>query len=150
MKLSLLIGAFFLSVSSANAQNSCKHGPASTSSQNFQMSGLGGGAGGGGEIGTAGGGLTYEPPRDFKVSYVTNDGEYVPSNYMNYDDALALGRHEIAASEEMAKNRSNSSLGEVARAYRAAKERPQELEAKVVQADAERIDACSATRNCHR
>lgn len=148
MKLSLLIGAVLLSVSSANAQNSCKHSPASTSSQNFQMGGMSGG--GGGEIGSAGAALTYEPPREFKVTYVTNDGEYVPSNYMNYDDALALGRQEIAASEEIAKNRANTSLGEIARAYRKAKERTQLLEAKVVQVDADRIDACSATRNCRR
>lgn len=147
MKLAVLTTALLLCVSSAKAQHSCQHSPATTSSQTFQQSGLSGGAGSG-SIGTAGGALTYEEPRDFKVIYVTNDGKYVPSNYMNYDEALALGKQQIAASEEMAKNRANTSLGEIARTYRAAKERTQEMEAKVVQVDADRIDTCAASSRC--
>lgn len=147
MKLTVLIAVLLLSVSSAEAQHSCQHSPATASTQTFQLSGLG--TGSSGSIGSAGTALTYEAPREFKLIYVTNDGNYVPSTYMNYDEALALGRQQIAAGEEMAKNQSKESLGEIARAYRAAKERSTELEAKTVQIDAERLEVCTV-RNCHR
>lgn len=138
MKLTVLVAVLLFSVSSAEAQHSCQHSPAVASSPTFQLSGVGG-AGGSGSIGSGGAGtaLSYEAPREFKLTYVTNDGKYVPSNYMNYDDALALGRQQIAAGEETAKNQSNVSLGEIARAYRATKDRSQELEASAVQLDAD-------------
>lgn len=148
MKLTILIAAILLCVASAEAQHSCQHSPAVSSSQTFQMNGMGG-AGGSGSIGSAGAALTYEEPREFKVSYVTNDGNYVPSNYMNYDDALALGREQVATEEAMAKAQSRTSLGEIARAYRAAKDRSTELEAKAVRKEGEGLEACSVS-HCRR
>jgi hypothetical protein len=47
---------------------------------------------------------------------------YVPSTYMNYDDAVALGKQQLADQQK--------SLGEVAREVRAQKARSQENQDK--------------------
>jgi hypothetical protein len=147
MKASLLFAAVLLFASSTAGQQSRRHS-AIAQSQGFIQSG---GGSGGGEIGFGGSALIYEPPRDFKVQYVTNDGPYVPTSYMNYDDALALGRRQLAQAEEYAKHPSSLSLGEIARAYRTVRVSSQRLEARLTKNNLGSPESCNPSKNnCHR
>jgi len=49
--------------------------------------------------GGAGTPVVWEPPREFMVLYARNDGPFVPSTFMKYDEALALGRLQMAQLE---------------------------------------------------
>jgi len=127
MKTTLLAGLLLLCSSNCFAQG-------------FHSGGGGGGTGGGNwggawgngcgwcnaygydassSFGFGSSGVRYGPPATFAVSYAKNDGDYVPSIYMDYQDALELGRRQLAAIQEA--NEHPVSLGEIARAYRAAK-----------------------------
>jgi hypothetical protein len=79
--------------------------------------------------------LTYEAPRELPLVYGVNDGPFVPSTFMKYDDALALGKEQIAEQEA----RANMSLGEVARSYRAEKVPTMQLQNRVVQDNAGKL-----------
>ncbi|MGB2623062.1 MAG: hypothetical protein WA857_17160 [Candidatus Acidiferrum sp.] len=152
MKVSLLFAGLLLFAASAQAQHACHHSatPASENSQGYALNGFGGGIEGG-SIGTPGGGLQYEPPRDFKIAYFTNDGPYVPSTYLNYEDALALGRQELAAGQELPKGNSTPSLGEIARAYRNRKAQSLQLEAHAMQDDSGKPELCTLNgKTCRR
>jgi hypothetical protein len=131
MKSSLALLFLLLFAASAQAQHT--HSFSSGSSIN-PGGGYGGGYSGGWDGYGAGGygygsggsqhhgGLQYEPPREFSSGYVTNDGPYIPSTFMNYDDALALGKQQLAAAAAVsAQADTGPSLGDVARACRAAK-----------------------------
>ena len=78
-----------------------------------------GGLGSASSFGFASSGVSYEPPASFAVGYGRNDGEYVPSVYMDYEAALELGKRQLAEMQQA--NEHPVSLGEIARAYRAAK-----------------------------
>lgn len=65
-------------------------------------------------------GVRYEPPATFAVGYATNDGDYVPSVYMDYQDALELGKRQLAEMQQA--NEHPVSLGEIARALRSVKQ----------------------------
>jgi hypothetical protein len=151
MKFSLIFAGLLLFAASAQAQHACHHSAASASenSQGYALNGFGGGIGGG-TIGTAGGGLQYEPPRDFKITYVTNDGPYVPSAYLNYEDALALGRQRLAAGQELAKGNSGPSLGEIARAYRNQRAQSLQLEAHAMQDNSGKLELCTLNGKTRR
>lgn len=147
MKPSIIIVALVVLAIPARAQQSHRRSPDTEGSQSFIMDGSGGGFG---EIGHAGRGLHYEPPRDWKLIDVTNDGPFVPSSYMKYDDAVALGRQQLVSAEESAKNPAAGSLGDVARAHRIVKVTTSQIAGRAIQDNAGRIEVCSqAGNNCH-
>jgi len=73
-----------------------------------------------GSFGFGRSGVHYEPPATFGVAYGANDGNYVASVYMDYQEALELGKRQLAEMQKA--NEHPVSLGEIARAYRAAKQ----------------------------
>ncbi len=96
-------------------------------------------------------GCSTEPPREFNIVYVTNDGPYVPSTYLNYEDALALGRQQLAAGQELPKGNSTPSLGEIARAYRNQRVLSQQLEAHAMRDDSGKLELCALNgKSCRR
>ena len=160
MKSSLSLLVILLFANSAQAQRS--HSFSSSSSIN-QGGGYGGGYSGGWDgygaggygYGTGGshhhGGLRYEPPREFSAGYATNDGPYVPSTFMNYDDALALGQQILAAAAKPAQTDAGPSLGDVARAYRTARSSTQAPSTLALQDNSGRLHICSLNGdNCRR
>jgi hypothetical protein len=151
MKLSLLLTGFLLLASSAYAQHH-HQSPASDSPQGFANNGSGSwGSGGYGEFGSVGRPVRYEAPREFAVGYARNDGPFVPSTYMKYEDALALGQQQLAAAKKAADADSGPSLGEIARSYRAARVPTLKLQARVMQDNAGRLEVCNLNGNdCHR
>jgi hypothetical protein len=103
------------------------------------------------EYGFGGHAVRYEPPRNFEVSYATNDGPFVPSTYMNYEDALALGRQQLAAAREPAKEEAAVSLGEIARDLQAARVPTLRLQSRVLQDNSGNLQVCNLNgNNCHR
>ena len=149
MKPSLLFAVFLLFASSAQAQHHHQN-PSAGSGQGF-INGWGGTSGGGIEYGSGGRHLRYEPPRDFEVSYARNDGPFVPSTYMNYNDALALGQQQLAAAVKAEPNDSGPSLGDAARAFRAAKIPTLRLQSRVLQDNSGNLEICNLNgNNCHR
>jgi hypothetical protein len=122
MKLSLVFAAllFAASAPAQQAHSPCSHGGGSQVSNQGNFAGAGFG-GSGGSINSGGQGLSYEPPKTYVLGYARNDGEFVPSTYMAYEDALALGKQQLTAPEPSYQTKNNVSLGEVARRYRQAK-----------------------------
>jgi hypothetical protein len=149
MKPSLLFAALFLFASSAQAQHHHQN-PSTGSGQGFS-NGWGGTSGGGIEYGSGGRAVRYEPPRNFEVGYARNDGPFLPSTYMNYSDALALGQQQLAAIEKAEPSDSGPSLGEAARAFRAAKVPTLRLQSRVLQDNSGNLEVCNLNgNNCHR
>ena len=150
MKLGLFFAAFLLLAATAEAQHH-HQGSDTAASQGLSNTGWGGVSGGGIEYGADLRALRYEPPADLKIGYAKNDGPFVPSAYMNYDDALALGRQQLASEQEYAKNKGAVSLGEIARAYRAVKVPTLKLQARVLQDNFGNLEVCNLnSNNCHR
>jgi len=127
MKPSRLLVFFLLFAAPAQAQQPCHSRVQSSAgfSPNgggSQAIGIGGGYGSsinsGGPSGAA---LQYEPPRDYTLGYAKNDGPFVPSTYMEYGEAIALGRQHLAAVELRVRADANPPLGDIARAYKAAR-----------------------------
>jgi hypothetical protein len=160
MKSSLALILLLLFSTCVQAQ----HSHSFSSGSNFnQGGGYGGGYSGGGDgygasgygYGTEGfhqhGGLHYEPPREFSTGYVTNDGPYIPSTYMNYDDALALGKQHLAAARKPAQIDTGPSLGDIARAYRSARSVAQAPPALALQDNSGRLHICNLNgENCRQ
>jgi hypothetical protein len=97
------------------------------------------------------GGLRYEPPREFSTGYVTSDGPYVPSTFMNYNEALALGMQQLAASANPAQPDAGPSLGDVARAYRTARNSTQVSPTLALQDNSGRLHICNLNGdNCRQ
>jgi len=95
--------------------------------------------------------IPYEPPRDYALSYETNDGLYMPSTYMDYDKLVELGRKQLAAAKRVNARTALPPLGDIARAYRAAKVAPQELEPRFLVGTAGEVQVCYLTEyRCHR
>jgi hypothetical protein len=158
MKSSLSLLFLLLFANSARAQHA--HSVSSGSNIN-QGGGYSGGYSGGWDGYGAGGystggshhhaGLRYEPPREFSVGYATNDGPYVPSTFMNYNDALALGQQQLAATAKPTQTDSGPSLGDVARAYRTARSSTQAPSTMALQDNSGRLHICSLNGdNCHQ
>jgi hypothetical protein len=168
MKSSLALLFLLLFAASAQAQHSHAF---SSSNRNYSGSGYGGGYSGGWDgygasvfgsgyssgygYGSGGshhhGGLRYEPPREFSTGYVTNDGPYIPSTFMNYDDALALGKQQLAAAAKPAQTDAGPSLGDVARAYRIARSSTQAPPALALQDNSGRLHICNLNGdNCRQ
>jgi hypothetical protein len=161
MKSGLSILFLLLFAASAEAQRSRSFSSASSINQGGGYSGgySGGwdgyGAGGYG-YGTGGshhhgGGLHYEAPREFSTGYVTNDGPYVPSIFMNYNEALALGKQQLAAAANPAPTDPGPSLGDVARAHRTARNPTQASPTLALQDSSGRLQICSRNGdNCRQ
>jgi hypothetical protein len=150
MKPSLFVAVILLLATTAQAQHH-HQGSDTTGSQGLSNNGWGAASGGGIEYGADIRALRYEQPADLKVGYAKNDGPFVPSTFMNYDDALALGRQQLAAAQEYAKNEGAGSLGEIARAYRTTKVPTLKLQARVLQDNSGNLEVCNLNGNdCHR
>ena len=149
MKPCLLFAALLLLANPSHAQRSHQR-PSTGIGQGFN-NGWSGTSGGGIEYGFGGRTVHYEPPRDYEVGYARNDGPFVPSTYMNYNDALALGQQQLAAAEKADPNDSGPSLGDVARACRAAKVPTLRLQSRVLQDNSGNLQICNLNGNdCHR
>jgi len=148
------LALFFLLLFAASAQAQHTHSFSSGSSTN-QGGGFGGGYSGGWDGYGAGGygygsggshhhgGLRYEPPREFPTGSVTNDGPYVPSTFMTFEEALALAKQQLAAGANPAQTDTGPSLGDVARAYRAAKSSTQPPPTLALQDNTGRLHICN-------
>jgi hypothetical protein len=168
MKSSLALLFLLLFATSAQAQHSHSF---SSGSSNNQGGGYSGGYSGGwdgygtggygaggywsGGYGSGGshhhGGLRYEPPREFSTGHVTNDGPYIPSTFMNYNEALALGLQQLAAAANPAQTDTGPSLGDVARAYRIARSATQAPSALALQDNSGRLHICNLNGdNCRQ
>lgn len=164
MKVSLALVGLLLFVTCAQAQHS--HVLSSATIYN-QGGGYGGGYSGGWDGYGAGGygsgygygnggthhqgGLRYEPPREYSTGYVTNDGPSVPSTFMNYDEALALGKQQLAAAAKGAPSEAGPSLGDVARAYRIARSAIQAPPGLALQDNSGRLHICNRNgENCRQ
>jgi hypothetical protein len=154
MKSSLAFLSLLLFATCAQAQ----HSHLFSSGSNFnQGGGYGGGYSGGWDGYGAGGygygygsggshhhgGLRYEPPREFSTGSVTNDGPYVPSTFMTFEEALALAKQQLAAGANPAQTDTGPSLGDVARAYRAAKSSAQPPPTLALQDNTGRLHICN-------
>jgi hypothetical protein len=95
--------------------------------------------------------LQYDSPRNPCLVYATNDGPFVPSTFMNYQDAVALGRQQLAAMPPDEDGEKVASLGEAARFYRANKLPTFQLKSRVVQDNDGKLQVCNLNGNdCHR
>lgn len=149
MKPRLLFAALLLFASSAQAQHHHQY-PIMGNGPGF-INGWGGTSGGGMEYGFGGRAVRYEPPRSYEIGYATNDGPFVPSTYMNYEDALALGRQQLAAAEKSQPSDPGPSLGDAARAFQAAKVPTLRLQSRVLQDNSGNLQICNLNgNNCHR
>jgi hypothetical protein len=149
MKPSLLFAAILLVAGSARAQH--HHQNPSTGNGPGFNNGWGGTSGGGIEYGSGGRAIRYEPPRNFEVGYARNDGPFISSTYMDYNDALALGQQQLAAAEKSEPSEPSPSLGDAARAFRAAKVPTLRLQSRVLQDNSGNLEVCNLNgNNCHR
>jgi hypothetical protein len=152
MKSSLLLVGLLLFATSAHAQHS--HSPAMGGGNS---SGLGnnwgnwGGGWGSGSFGSHGRPVRYEAPRNYSIDYARNDGPFVPSTYMNYEDAVVLGQQQLAAAEKASQGDGTPSLGDVARSYRSVRVPTMKLESRVLQDNSGKLEVCNLNGNdCHR
>jgi hypothetical protein len=153
MKSSLLLAGLLLFAASARAQHGHQHQMSGNSSGfgNNVGSWGSGGEWGSSTLGYAGRAVSYEDPRSFSLEYERNDGPFVPSTFMSYEQAVALGQQQLAATEKAAQGESTASLGEVARSYRAVKVPTLRLQVRVLQDNAGNITVCNLNGNdCHR
>src|SRR5580693_1450700 len=121
MKTSLMLAGLLLCAASAQAQHN--HQPPTGGGSGGGFGNNVGGWGSGGVWGSsssraAGHAVRYEDPRSYSIQYARNDGPFVPSTYLSYEEAVALGQQQVAAAEKAAAGEGTPSLGEVARSYR--------------------------------
>lgn len=160
MKSSLAAVAVLFFASCAHAQNSIPRATSSTPTSSggagygssgpfsggYGSSGFSSGFSGGFSAG-AGTPVVWEPPREFLLLYATNDGPFVPSTFMKYDEALALGKRQIAEQDAEAL----VSLADSARAAQAKRVPTFRLRSRVVQDDGGKLQICNLNGNdCHQ
>ena len=152
MKPSLLFCALLIFASAAQAQHSHSHAfnGGSRSGYGYGQGGWDSGWGSN-SFGSRGRRVVYEDPREYSIGYAKNDEPFVPSTYMNYEDALALGRQQLADAEKTEPGDSGPSLGECARAYRVGKIPTLRLRSRVLQDNSGNLEVCNLNgNNCHR
>jgi hypothetical protein len=153
MKSSLLVAGLLLFATAAQAQHrpsSMTGGGNGASLGNNGSGGWGSGSGWSSGNGTAGRPVQYENPRTFFITYARNDGPFVPSTYMSYEEAVSLGQQLLAEAERAARGE-GVSLGEIARTYRAVRVPTMKLQSRVLQDDSGRLEICNLNGNdCHR
>jgi len=154
MKSSLLLAGLLLFAGTAQAQHTHQPLTGGGNSSGFgnNVGGWGsGGAWGSSNFGYAGRAVSYEDPRTYSVQSWVNDGPFIPSTYMTYEEAVALGRQQLAAAEKAAQGGGSPSLGDVARSYRSVKVPTLRLQSRVLQDDSGRLTVCNLNgNNCHR
>jgi len=154
MKSSLWLAGLLLFAGTAQAQHSHQPitgGGNSSGFGNNVGSWGSGGAWGSSNFGYAGRAVSYEDPQTYSVQSWRNDGPFVPSTYMTYAEAVALGQQQLAAAEKAAQGEGSLSLGELARAYRAVKVPTLKLQSRVLQDSSGRLAVCNLNGNdCHR
>jgi hypothetical protein len=154
MKTSLALAGLLLCAGSAQAQHS--HQPATGGGSNVGFGNTVGGWGGGSAWSSsssrrAGHPVRYEDPRSYSLEYARNDGPFVPSTYMSYEEAVALGQQQVAAAEKAAQGEGTPSLGEVARSYRTVRVPTMKLQLRVLQDNSGNLEVCNLNgNNCHR
>ncbi|HEY6387558.1 MAG TPA: hypothetical protein VIX91_17925 [Candidatus Acidoferrum sp.] len=151
MKPSLCFAALMLLASSARAQHSHSQvtGSGNPAGSGYDQGGWGSGWGPS-SFGSHSGRVAFEPPREYSIGYAKNDGPFVPATYMNYEDALALGKQQLAA-ERAEPGDLGPSLGNVARAFRAGKVPTLRLQSRVLQDNSGNLEICNPNgSNCHR
>jgi hypothetical protein len=132
MKSSILIVGILFFAASANAQHHSAPTFSGTSTWNGQYNAGTASRSGGGGYGYDsgyGGGISHHgygsgrhlSAPSHEVGQTSNDGPYVPSVLMDYNEALALGKQQLAMGGNAAPAAPGPSLGDAARAYRAAK-----------------------------
>lgn len=152
MKPSLLFAALLIFASAAQAQHSHSHATNGGSRYGYG-DGQGGWGGGWGSnsFGSHGRRVVYEDPREYSIGYAKNDGPFIPSTYMDYEDALALGRQQLADAEKTEPGDPGPSLGDVARAYRADRVPTLRLRSRLLQDNSGNLEVCNLNgNNCHR
>ncbi|MGA2098748.1 MAG: hypothetical protein ABSH39_20830 [Candidatus Acidiferrum sp.] len=150
MKSSLALVTLLFIATCAQAQQA-RRMPEMAGSQGYFNDGSGAGGGGFGSFGAAGSPVRYEDPANLPIGYSRNDGDTSVARYMKYEDALALGKKQIADAELAARGQLGPSLGDVARAYRATKVPTLRLQARVSQDNAGNLTVCNLNgNNCHR
>jgi hypothetical protein len=154
MKSSLLLAGLLLFAGMAQAQHTHQPITGGGNSSGFgnNVGGWGsGGAWGSSNFGYAGRAVSYEDPRTYSVQSWRNDGPFIPSTYMTYEEAVALGQQQLAAAEKAAQGEGSPSLGDLARSYRAVKVPTLKLQSRVLQDDSGRLTVCNLNGNdCHR
>ena len=148
----LLVGLLFFSTA-AQAQH--MHQPLMSGGSTAAMGGSIGGWGSGGAWGagngTIGRAVHYQDPRSFPIVYARNDGPFVPSTYMSYEEAVNLGQQQLEAAERAAQGEGIPSLGEAARTYRTVRVPTLRLQSRVLQDNNGRLQVCNLNGNdCHR
>jgi hypothetical protein len=152
MKPSLLFAVLLFFATSAKAQHSHMPLMGGGSSGGLRY-GQGGWSGewGSNSFGYSGRPVRYEDPRSFSAGYAQNDGPFVPSTYMNYDEAVRLGQQQLAAAERAEQGDATPPLGDVARSYRAVKVPTLKLQYRVLQDESGKLVICNLNGNdCHR
>lgn len=153
MKLAFAIAIIFLAASAAQAQ-SRPHPIAnsgSLGSGGISLPSWGSGGPWSGINSPTGRPVAWEPPREFSIDYATNDGPNVPSVYMSYEDALALGKQQLAAAQEERKPEATVSLGEAAHILRTQKLPTFRLRTRVLQDNDGKLHICNLNGNdCRR
>jgi hypothetical protein len=102
-------------------------------------------------LGYSGRRVQYEDPRVFNVVSFKNDGPFIPSTFMNYDEAVKLGQQQLAAEEKIAQGEDAPSLGDLARSYRTMRVPTLRLQSRILQDNSGRLAVCNLNGNeCHR
>lgn len=153
MKASLAVAAILVFASCAQAQSS--HIRTVTdgggNGYNYGQTSWGTGSGLSGWNSPGGRPVVFEPPRQYFAGSAKNDGPFVPSVYMSYEDALVLGRQMLAEEEAKAKGEGAYSLGEAARAARIAKVPTFRLKSRITQDNSGKLLVCNLNGNdCHK
>lgn len=153
MKFSFAIAVILLAACAAQGQSGGKH--PITNSGNLGSGGVSSpswdsGSGWSGINSPIGRPVAWQPPREYSIEYATNDGPFVPSVYMRYEEALALGRQQLAAAHEGSKPEATVSLGEAAHILRTQKLPTLRLRIRVVQDNEGKLHICNLNGNdCH-
>src|SRR5580658_4272594 len=154
MKTSLMLAGLLLCAASAQAQHSHQPFTGGGSGGGFGSNVGGWGSGGAWSSSSShrgGHAVNYQDPRSYSIQYAHNDGPFVPSTYMSYEEAVALGQQQVAAAQKAAQGEGTPSLGEVARSYRTVKVPTLKLQSRVLQDNSGRLEVCNLNGNdCHR
>jgi hypothetical protein len=153
MKASLVLPVLLLCAASAQAQHNHQQTTGGGSGGGFgnNASWGGGSVWGSSSSHAAGHAVRYEDPQSYSIQYARNDGPFVPTTYMSYEEAVALGQQQLAAAEKAAQGEGTLSLGEVARSFRAVRVPTMKLQSRVLQDEAGRLEVCNLNgNNCHR
>jgi len=112
-------------------------GPFSSGYGSSGFSGFGGFSSSGGSP------VAWEPPREFVLLYGRNDGPFVPSTFMKYEDALALGQQQLLQQAADAA----TSFAETVRKAQAEKVPTFRLRSRVMQDNRGKLQICNLNGN---